>query len=136
MLHLKIHPRLCVWLHDKTLYNFTYLNGNPFTDSMKIIDSIKKAPQPVTGIIIEKPFLCLSGNVKNTLLVRDICTILQWHFPSHELIDSITARQGIIYGKEQQITEAQALTQNHDHSPIELLCIHDCLVLKKYHDGR
>ena len=121
---------MCV-LADNSNFKLIKLMSKLHPDALKILDEMKRYTPP---LLIEKPFLALRGNIHNTLYIRDLLTILQWQYPNTATVDAITARGGVCFTKEQQISEAKAITQTQHHTPLEYLCIWDCLTLKAYNE--
>lgn len=128
MIYIKLHPRVCVWLEGASAYGII-----PTTNAKNTAKALLNNPD--SRLIIEKPYVSTSININKTLLLRDIAIILDWERDC-EFISITTARKNKMYTKDQQITEAQTIIRNHNLSPIELLCIHDCLVLKDYYESR
>jgi hypothetical protein len=148
-LFLKIHPAVIAFLISNNEHGII----NITTDLNRNINLIQKSlghlkDYNVDQILIEKPFLKLLGDNQKQIaaniihiqrLTGALLALLSITFPS-STIEQISARAAreAVYGtehltKDQQLSEANVILGNtKEYSALELLALHDCLVLKSF----
>lgn len=153
ILYTKIHPSAISYLISYKEYGII----NIVSDLNKNIAAIKNTFERlksynITQIILEKPFLKLIGDNQKKIaqdiihiqrLTGAFLTLSTLYFPD-AAIEQISARKvrQAVYGtdylsKDTQLSEAEAiLDSTKDFSALEILSLHDCLVLKSYMNNK
>jgi len=155
-LHLKLHPSCFAWLldNDQTMYGVLNLTSNLIDNGCLIeneLEGLNREGDEFDEIIIEKPFLKLQGDNQRKLaddiihVQRNfgmLLYILNKLYPTLPVthVSSKVARNKVYdrdhITKDLQLSEAAVLLKGVREilkiTPLNLLCLHDCLVLKKY----
>ena len=152
-IYLKLHPSCLAWIVDNKKYGVIPLTSNLADNGKVIRETLSQVDVTPDTIVLEKPFLKLLGDNQRKL-AQDILHIqrifgmllyiLDLQYPTIPVVHvSSKVARLTVYGRESltkdvQLSEASVLLdgvkQNTNMTPLQLLCLHDCLVLKKY-DG-
>lgn len=154
-MYIKLHQTALAVLID----NENYMIIPVHTDLLKTMSEIRiyfntLSDLEIENVYFEKPFLRMFGTDRRQLAGAVIH--IQRHFGAlvvmvNELfpfahVDQVsgrTAKEGVyqdeILTKDVQLTEASALLKgirNRDYSALQILSLHDCLVLRTYFNNK
>lgn len=153
-LHVKLHPAAVSYLIDKSTYGVIPIGSDLIENGRKLKGDLSSRVSSlnIKNIIIEKPFLKLQGSVDNQRkLASDIIHVQRTFGMLLYLLDSLFPNVPVVHvsskvarnkvysrdtiSKDLQLSEVSVLLKdikNKDYTPLFLLCLHDCLVLRSY----
>jgi len=149
ILYLKLHPRWLAYLIDDD-YGVLPLTRDIMESGDRLRKELLKNPN-ITEVVFEKPFLQLLTRqvdaderrrlAQETIRLQRVFAILTFEFYNRgikvEHVSALTARQAI-YGKNElnkdvQLSDTRVLLpKSRILSPLQQLCLHDVLVLRRY----